>query len=46
MEESIKDDAAVTSDLEEDLDDLKDILALGNKESVDLIQGAKSTAYT
>ena len=46
MEESIKDDAAVTDDLEEDLQDLKDILALGAREADDLVQGAKSNAYT
>ena len=46
MEESIKDDAAVTDDLEEDLQDLKDIMALGAREADDLVQSAKSNAYT
>ena len=46
VEESIKDDSAVTDDLEEDLQDLRDIMALGTREADDIVQTAKSTAYT
>lgn len=45
IDEAIKDDQAVTEDLEDDIADLQLVLGLGAKEATDIVTAVTATAY-